>query len=129
MSDQVIVECKGTRWANGRSFPVVQTYTGTILPNRSYEGADVIALSTDVPDWWKFPRRVISKKEIISIKKFDSEENIPFTVMKEETKSHTVQGSGGKEYTVKQVGSNFTCTCVGYGFRKDCKHVNSVKAN
>ncbi len=43
-----------------------------------------------------------------------------------------VRGSKGNEYIVTQRGSDsrqifFSCTCVGYGFRRKCKHVDSIK--
>ena len=37
-----------------------------------------------------------------------------------------VLGSKGDKYTVNEVAGNYTCTCSGWKFRGDCKHVKSV---
>lgn len=44
----------------------------------------------------------------------------------------TVRGSKGDEYTVTQSASDsrqifFSCTCVGYGYRRKCKHIEGIK--
>lgn len=31
-----------------------------------------------------------------------------------------------KEYTVSVKGSNYSCTCTGFSFRGQCKHINAV---
>jgi len=38
----------------------------------------------------------------------------------------TVKGSKGDEYRVTELNGNFSCTCSGFRFRGDCKHVKSV---
>ena len=43
-----------------------------------------------------------------------------------------VRGSKGDEYTVTQSVSDsrqifFSCTCVGYGYRRKCKHIEGIK--
>jgi hypothetical protein len=38
----------------------------------------------------------------------------------------TVKGSKGDEYKVSELNGNFSCTCSGFRFRGDCKHVKSV---
>lgn len=35
----------------------------------------------------------------------------------------TVEGSGGKKYYLSKVGSGWRCTCPGYTFRRNCRHV------
>lgn len=41
---------------------------------------------------------------------------------------HRVPSSDGKKfYTVQNGPSGWSCTCTGFGFRRDCKHVQSVK--
>ena len=37
-----------------------------------------------------------------------------------------VKGSKGDEYKVTDVNGNLSCTCSGFRFRGDCKHVKSV---
>ena len=38
----------------------------------------------------------------------------------------TVQGSGGKVYTLNKHVAGWTCTCPGYTYRRHCKHVESM---
>ena len=37
-----------------------------------------------------------------------------------------VKGSKGDEYRVSELNGNLSCTCSGFRFRGDCKHVKSV---
>lgn len=51
------------------------------------------------------------------------------TKLKEEEspgRTWTVKGSKGDEYTVRDVNGNLSCTCSGWRFRGDCRHVKSV---
>ena len=44
-----------------------------------------------------------------------------------ETKAWKVKSTDGKKiYLVTRVGGKFNCTCTGFEFRKDCKHVGAV---
>ena len=38
-----------------------------------------------------------------------------------------VTGSKGNKYTVRLFGGSLSCTCMGFGFRRKCKHVTSKK--
>ncbi len=40
-----------------------------------------------------------------------------------------VEGSKGNKYTVSLIESQWSCTCVGYGWRSKCKHIQYVKDN
>lgn len=49
-----------------------------------------------------------------------------------EARTWAVRGSKGDEYTVTQSVSDsrqifFSCTCVGYGYRRKCKHIEGIK--
>lgn len=37
-----------------------------------------------------------------------------------------VKGSKGDEYQVSELNGNLSCTCSGFRFRGDCKHVKSL---
>jgi hypothetical protein len=92
-------------------------YTGTILPNPKWVSSDSICISTGESH---FPFRIIDRERIIELGE-------PVAIA---TRSETfiVQGSKpGSTYTVTRDGSHWSCTCVGFGFRKDCKHVRECK--
>ena len=38
-----------------------------------------------------------------------------------------VKGSKGDEYKVTESGGNFNCTCSGWRFRGQCKHVENIR--
>jgi hypothetical protein len=93
-------------------------YSGKILPNPKWVAQDAITLSTGISE---FPFRIIDRERIIELGE-------PVAIA---TRSETfiVQGSKpGSTYTVTRDGSHWSCTCVGFGFRKDCKHVRECKA-
>ena len=52
---------------------------------------------------------------------------------KKETDTHAPQaewkipGSKGNEYTVSHKNGQWSCECVGFGFRRKCKHVEKAK--
>jgi len=46
----------------------------------------------------------------------------------ESIQSWTVEGSKGNKYTVTLNGENWACTCVGYGWRRKCKHIQLQRA-
>lgn len=43
-----------------------------------------------------------------------------------EGKVYTVTGSKGDTYQVTELNGRYTCTCSGFRFRGDCRHVKSV---
>ena len=43
-----------------------------------------------------------------------------------EGRTWTVKGSRGDEYKVTELNGNLSCTCSGFKFRGDCRHVKSL---
>ncbi len=43
-----------------------------------------------------------------------------------ETKTWTVSGSQGSKYTVTKTKNKWTCTCPGFQFRKNCRHITNL---
>jgi len=95
-------------------------YTGTIVPNLKGFGPDVFCLTTGDP---RFPVRVIEKARTTFYRAdFES------ATVTSKSKTFIVKGSKpNSSYTVTFDGSHWSCTCVGFGFRKDCKHVRECK--
>ena len=87
----------------------------------SYEGEEVklkwlkpnqMALTTGLKD---FPERILERSLIIEI------DGLPYCYdMKDQVRVRTVSGSNGKIYTVT---GDHHCTCPGFTFKGDCKHL------
>ena len=54
-------------------------------------------------------------------RKFETVTPNPFKQLKKESNEITVQGSNGKTYTIDR--DQATCTCPGFTFRGQCKHL------
>lgn len=96
------------------------TYVGQPLQAEKHDPADTIRLTGDNPN---VKVRVIPMKWITSI---DGSEY----VYKGKPEPKTVQvpsSKPGKFYTVVIDGDRATCTCTGYQFRHDCKHVREAQ--
>ena len=53
--------------------------------------------------------------------------NAPELPQEAPLRSWQVEGSKGRIYTVKSQGGSWTCTCPGFGWRRNCKHVEAQK--
>ena len=120
VGDVVTVQVRDPRNAAAYCAGVIREwnqYTGTIVPNLKGFGNDVFCLSTGDA---KFPVRVIERSRIIGL--------ADAVVAEPKVKTFIVKGSKpGSSYTVTCDGSHWSCTCVGFGFRKDCKHIRECK--
>jgi hypothetical protein len=120
VGDNVTIRVRDPRNARVFAAGVVREfneYTGKILPNPKWVAQDAITLSTGISE---FPFRIIDRERILELGA------APVAVSRSET--FVVQGSKpGSTYTVTRDGSHWSCTCVGFGFRKDCKHVRECK--
>jgi len=52
---------------------------------------------------------------------------VPTKVVKNDTKTWTVQGSRGSQYVVSQSRNSWSCTCPGFQFRKSCRHIKELQ--
>jgi len=108
------------RYANGYVGPEFNEYTGTIMREKWFD-ADEIGITTGDS---RFPFRRIHRSRIVEV----SGAKIDYTPVKSSREVITVQGSKGNSYVVTKEDGKASCTCVGYSFRKTCKHVQEVLA-
>jgi hypothetical protein len=100
----------------------INEYTGQILPNPKWIASDAICISTGDS---QFPFRVIDRDRIVGLDISLARESEK-AIARSET--FIVQGSKpGTTYTVTRDSTQWSCTCVGFGFRKDCKHIRECK--
>ena len=99
--------------------PKTLVYEGEQMPAPKWAANGSIALATGNPAW---PFRLIDPSIIIAID--DQPTASPKPVSSIRTVS--VNGSKGQSYVVTIAPSGKTCSCTGYGFRKNCRHLNMV---
>lgn len=97
-----------------------KTYTGQVgRADRSVPEGSFMLLTPQDP---RMPTRVISLQRVIALEYADGSPVLTQQA-KDQAQVWQVQGSRGAVYTVTQRGGHKTCTCPGFQFRKDCKHV------
>lgn len=93
------------------------TYEGEVVQSNKWDNTDTFKLFTGNPEW---PHSVISVNHVHDIEYLSGG---PGQALKNDVKSWTVKGSKGDIYTVTQIGTKWACTCSGFQFRRQCKHV------
>ena len=114
------IEIRNPTLPSARCAGMPETYrlTGEIIPNPRWAGPDKIAMM--VADRYT-PLRIIQKSNIIG-KFYEPKIVAPVN------KTWKVSGSKNNTYIVTADAGRFSCTCVGYQFRHECKHINKLKA-
>ena len=108
-----------TRWkspilAHDGQF-VEHVYTGTVVPNYKWDNEDYVSIKTDNEF---HPVSVILKNKITGYEL--SAERTRQRIFKVTSKS------SGKHYNVISSNGKITCDCVGFQFRRKCKHTDKV---
>lgn len=107
-----------TKWRSnilGKDFDI-NTFKGKVVPNPSWLDTDYVSLRTGNPD---YPISYIHKKFIVGHN--FSEERSSERIFQVKSKS------SGKIYNVISVDGEVSCDCVGFQFRRTCKHSAKVK--
>jgi hypothetical protein len=99
--------------------PSLVRYVGEVLPNPKHIADDSLVISgNDIISY-----RVLKKKDIVSM----DGKSIEVKPTLETTQTWRVAGSKGAEYVVTHDHGRWSCTCPGFGFRRDCKHIREKK--
>jgi hypothetical protein len=98
--------------------PTSLMYEGKVLPSYTWLTDRQFCLS-GTKDW---PIRVLNMDYIENIELLSGN----FKEVNTGTKVHEVLGSKGKKYIVTSNNKCWTCTCPGFQFRKQCKHVSEL---
>lgn len=93
-------------------------YTGTVVYEKWFKPNEV-GLTTGQKE---FPFRVIQKERIVEVNDLPVDYSQPASDRIEKT----VEGSKGNVYTVIKEDGRITCTCPGFTFRGQCKHMAVV---
>jgi hypothetical protein len=108
-------------------FNTRNTYTGTVCDSAKFDDPQSFRLSTGDG---QFPLRVISLDVITALSYDDGSKAEKADKKKIEVNAWQVKSDSRKGgfYTVTRSGDHFACTCVGYGFRRSCRHVLAIKS-
>ena len=120
----VTVQVKNPLWSQRTkyAFPVEEfnTYTGEVIPSPKWVGPDKICIGTGNV---RFPLRVIDLDRIHG----QTSEMAP--AEQSLRSSWTVTGSkAGQTYLVTRQGLQWSCNCLGFGYRRSCTHINQAKS-
>lgn len=106
---------------------VDSVYTGTVVSLPQYWkdfAGNTFAVETGND---KHPVSLIHIDNVLDIK-FASGQALSTSQLRDLVKlTATVAGSKGNVYTVQHAAGRWTCTCTGFEFRQQCKHIASVK--
>lgn len=98
-----------------------RTFEGEVVPSDKWMDQDNFKLFTGNPD---FPYSVINVNNVHDIKYIQGQAG---KSVKSDVKTFTIKGSKGDSYTVTQAGTKWSCSCVGFQFRRQCKHVKEAQ--
>ena len=103
------------------------TYTGTVCDSAKYDDPNSFRLSTGDR---QFPFRTIALDVVTELSYYDGSKAEKTEKKKIEVNAWQVKSDSRKGgfYTVTRSDDHFACTCVGYGFRRSCRHVLAIKS-
>jgi hypothetical protein len=108
-----------TEWADGNNINHVYFMDDSKSKMFAY-----VKFGAGNPIRFKNPIRIDTRgrkfKEVANTWNFDIKEE-------PEGRVWVVKGSKGDEYKVTEVNGNLSCTCSGFKFRDDCKHVKNIQ--
>jgi hypothetical protein len=119
--DTVTIKVENVMWPyKDRYMPGVirdefNYYTGTVVYEKWYK-PNQVGLTTG-QDW--FPVRLVERHRIVEVNDLP----VDYTEPASDRIEKKVQGSKGNEYTVVKEYGKSTCTCPGFTFRGQCKHL------
>lgn len=102
-------------------------HIGEVLPSEHYDDPETFRLTTGKS---YFPVAVISLYNVISLEigtEGISADSMEVKDPQEQKKTWIVEGSKSNKYVVTRDGTSWSCTCPGYGFRRNCRHIKEKK--
>jgi hypothetical protein len=97
------------------------TFKGKVVPNPKWLDKDYVSIrAIEQNKWFDYPINYIHKKYIVGHS--FSEERSKARIFQVKSKA------SDKVYTVISEGGDVICDCVGFQFRRKCKHSEKVKS-
>lgn len=107
--------------------PRTRTYRGQVVASASYDDPQSFRLTTGDRS---FPIRVVPLENVTSLVNADGTNVTQTEKKKVEVTAWEVKSDSrkGGTYTVTRQGDHFSCTCLGFTYRKSCRHTLAIKA-
>jgi SWIM zinc finger len=117
MEIDMIVTVKNTMYGQTKQF----TYEGEEVSVPNWVDYPAIALATGTR---QFPVRIIAREHIVKIDGDAIEQKVSIPTA---NRQFQVTGSNGNTYVVTVDGAYKSCTCSGFQFRRNCRHIVEVQ--
>ena len=98
--------------------PGFNEYEGEVLPSHKWMNDRQFCLTGSS----EYPVRIITMDLVEDIQLLNGK----FKDVDTGVKVFSVKGSKGNTYTVTRNGNGWNCTCAGFQFRRQCKHVREL---
>lgn len=98
--------------------PGFNEYEGEVLPSHKWMNDRQFCLTGSS----EYPVRIITMDLVEDIQLLKGK----FKDVDTGVKVFSVKGSKGNTYTVTRNGNGWNCTCAGFQFRRQCKHVSEL---
>jgi hypothetical protein len=107
--------------------PRTRTYQGQVVKSASYDDPLSFRMTTGDPS---YPIRVVPLENVTKLENSDGTSVSKTETKKVEVTAWEVKSDSrkGGTYTVTREGSHFSCTCLGFTYRKSCRHTIAIKA-
>lgn len=102
------------RFANGWNGTEFEEYTGEIV-DEPWMGPSQFGLTTGDK---RFPIRVITRRHVVEM----GGAKVVHNPILDAPVTKIYNSSTGSKYIVTKQNGSVTCTCIGYSYRKNCKH-------
>jgi hypothetical protein len=96
----------------------ITEYEGTVLNPDKWLTDRQFCLSGSA----RVPVRIIDMTRVVDIKVISGK----LSEVNTSVKTWNVNGSKGNKYVVTRTSKGWSCTCTGYQFRKQCKHITEL---
>lgn len=101
----------------------VRTIRGKVVASEHYDDPATFRIHTGDS---KFPYAVVPLTSR-TVVEYDDGTSEQFNDVKPNSQTWEVSGSSGKLYHVTVSDNKWSCTCPGFGFRHNCKHIKDMK--
>lgn len=102
------------------------TLIGEVVSGEEFDDPNSFRIATNNST---YPISIVSLKQVVQLINIDSCVEMDGDAVVEEARNETwtVDGSKGNVYTITVKDEYWTCSCLGFSFRRQCKHINERK--